>query len=907
MVDREATTTGPTLAGRDAELRWLEARLGSGAPRRTPTVVVVRGPVGIGKTSLVDAALAACGDVVVCRTAGTEDGQACRNLIAGLHAAGAPVPDPEPHAFEAWYAEFAVWAENRPGVVLVVDDVQWCDEPTLWWLSLLARRANGLPLRIVLVRAGAAGPAAAADRLSDLESSYHTEVLDLGPLPAEAVARLAREVAGPGAGALLVQHCVEQSGGNPLLLREMLDDLNKVAAGTAPLAGVPVDAGLVRSLFSCLPAYVRAVATAVAVLDGQDLLLVARLAEVPLRTAEAAVEMLRAQHVLTAEGLAFRHDPMRTGLLEDVRPSELDRWRRTAATLLSDAAEPAEVVAEQVLELGALDAWMIDLLRDAANSACDRGAPWDALRFLRPASAARPGDAGLAVQLAETVARIEPGSGFDLLHRALELQEDPVERARTAVRLGRLALVARRCRTAVGVLESALSRLGADADPQLRLHLEALRCLVGIEDRESLQQLGTWLQADDDRVPDGVVEAGHLAVCAIVTALDGDRLRQAADWALRAIRGYDLTDDDSAVSAAVLALLLTDEVDAAQDELTRVIELVPAQRSEYLAFRALLGHWCGDLTAAAADAERAYALGRRAEGRTGGVVPRIALATILAEQGETAEADRLLREADTPLLWEHTVMRPWFQLVDARVRWAAGDHDAALGEFRRCGESLADVGITNPLLAPWWFEAACLLADEGHHEAAAEFAAQGAEPAQRWGTPRAVGMARLAAGVAAPLASRIGLLEEAAAILAGSPARREEALAEFQLGRALVSAGDTAAARARLRRAVELSLRGGDRRLLRRAQQTAADAGIPGQASPLASLSPAERLTAGLAGRGVSNRVIAERLFVTVRTVETHLTSVYRKLRITGRAELAAALGQAADGVVRPGAVGVSR
>ncbi|MBB4683810.1 helix-turn-helix transcriptional regulator [Amycolatopsis jiangsuensis] len=907
MVDPEATSTrpkragrsGPKLAGRDPELRWLTARLSTGEPAtgelstgepgRPPVVLVVRGPVGIGKTSLVEAALAECGAAVVCRTTGTVDGRACQGLLAGLREAGAPVPDPDPRAFESWYAEFAAWAAGQAGVVLVVDDAQWCDEPTLRWLTLLARRATALPLRIVLVRGGVTDPAT-AETLSDLECWYSTEVLDLGPLPAEAVARLAAEATGP----LATRHWVEPSGGNPLLLRVILDELGKVAAGVAPLAGGPVDAGLVRSLFGCFPGYVRAVATAIAVLDGQDLLLVARLAEVPLRTAEAAVEMLRAQHVLVPGGLAFRHDPVRTGLLADLEPGEPARLRRTAAFLLSDAAYPADVVAEQVLELGDLEPWMVDLLRDAANNACERDAPWDAVRFLRPAWVARPNDPGLAVQLAETVAELDPGSGFDLLQRAMELQDDPAERAGTAARLGRPALVAWRCATAVTLVESALSGLPADADPQLRPHLEALVRLVGIEDRTSLAKLGERLRSDADGLPDDHVEAGDLAVRAVIAALEGTEPQQAADWALQAVRGYDVTVDDSAVSAAVLTLLLSDEVDVAHDELTRAVELVPAQRSEYLAFRGLLGHWCGDLTSAAADAERAYALGSRTEGRAGGVVPPIALATVLAERGETGQARRLLVRADTPQMREHTLLRPWFQLVDARVRWAEGDHEAALAEFRRCGESLAEVGIGNPLLAPWWFEAACLLAEDGQYEAAAEFAAQGAEPALRWGTARAVGMARLAAGVAAPPAERAGLLEEATAILAGSPALREDALAELELGRSLVDAGDTAAARARLRRSAELSLRSGNRGLLRRAQQTAAEAGIPGQASPLASLSPAERMTAGLAGKGASNRIIAERLFVTVRTVETHLTSVYRKLRITGRAELAGALGQAA-------------
>ncbi|OXM50384.1 LuxR family transcriptional regulator [Amycolatopsis thailandensis] len=902
MVD--ANRPGRAPAGRDDELRRLAARLSPGAPGQGSvikgsiikgSVIVVRGQAGIGKTSLLDAALAALTDTVVLRGAGAPDdgAAASRELLAELSRAGVRASDPDD--FAAWYEGFADWAGGRSAIVFAVDDVQWCDEPTVRWLSLLARHSTRLPVRMILVRSAADGPEGAAERLADLESWYGTEVLDLGPLPAEAVAALAREAVGSEPGEAFVRHCVEQSGGNPLLLREMLDELGKVASGIAPVAGSAAGAALIHSLFAGVPDYARKVATAIAVLGGQDLSLVARLAKVPARTAGTAVELLRSQHILAAEGFSFRHDPVRDGLLDALEPAELGRWRRTAAILLSDAAGSPEEVAEHLLELAELDSWMVDLLRDAASCACDRGAPWDALRYLRPAAAARPSDGGLAVQLAETVALLEPDSGFDLLRRALELQQDPVDRARAAVKLGRAALVARRCGTAVTVLERVLTVLGGEMDQQLRGHLEGLLCLVGIEDRDSLAKLDTRIQPRNSGGPETVVDARHLAVCAVVAALDGTRPREAAEWAMRAIRGYTPTTDDSAVSSAVLALLLTDEVDVARDELTRAIELVPAQRSEYLAFRGLLGHWCGDLATAAADAGQAYALSRRAEGRTGGVVPRIALATVAAQQGDTSKAMKLLREADSPQLWDHTVMRPWFQLVDARVHWAAGDREAALKLFHLCGESLADVGIANPLLAPWWFEAACLLADEGRFEAAADLAAEGAEPAVRWGTPRAIGMAKLATAVSTRGPGRIGLIEEATAVLAGSPARLEEALAEFHLGRALVDAGDTAAARTHLRRCVELSLRTGDRFLLRRAQRTAAGAGIPSEVTPLASLSPAERHIARLAGRGVSNRVIAERLFVTVRTIETHLTSVYRKLRITGRAELAVVLGHTDD------------
>ncbi len=880
MVGREDRMFGLGTTGRDSELRWLDARLHPGRPRRTPAVVVVRGPIGIGKTSLVRAALAQHPDSVICRTTAVRGGEAGPELFAALREAGVRQPELDPDAFEDWYTDFTVWARNRTGLVLVVDDVQWCEEPLLHWLGLLARRAAGLPVRIVLLRSSTAAEA----RVPDLECWYGTEVLDLGGLPEHAVSRLVA-AAGREAGESFVRYCLERTGGNPLLLGQLLGGEGGEPSGTSVL----------RSLLERLPEYVRLVALAAAVLGDRDLFLVARLAEVPLHTAETAVGMLRAQQILAPERLEFRNRAVRAGLLDGTGPAELARLRRAAATLLSDAAEPAEVIAEQILQLAEPEPWMVDLLCDAAGGATERGAPETALRYLRSAVAARAEDVDLLVQLAEAVARVEPGDGFELLHQALEREGDPVKRADIAVRLGRLALVVRRCGTAVRVLEDELTRLDEELRPPVQRHLHALLGLVGIEHRDSVERLDTWLRADHVRPRAGLAEAGHFAVRAVVTALEGVEPEQAADWAARAIRRSDATVDDSPVSAAVLALMLADEVDLARGKLTEVIDLVPAKRSEYLAFRGLVSHWCGNLTGAGADTERAYTLASQETGRTAAVVPRIALATVLVEQGEASQADRVLRETDSMQLLEHTVLRPWFELIDARARWALGEQDAALVLFHRCAESLTEVGITNPLLAPWWFEAACLLADAGQHEEAAELAAHGAAPALQWGTPRAIGMARLAAGLTAEPGERVGLLEEASGTLAGSPARREAALAEFELGRALIDVGELGAARQRLRRATRSSLRLGDRQLPRRARQAAAAAGIPRQESPLASLSPAERRSVELAGRGVSNRVIAERLFVTVRTVETHLTSAYRKLQVNSRGELATALGQTSD------------
>src|SRR5436190_22592516 len=165
--------------------------------------------------------------------------------------------------------------------------------------------------------------------------------------------------------------------------------------------------------------------------------------------------------------------------------------------------------------------------------------------------------------------------------------------------------------------------------------------------------------------------------------------------------------------------------------------------------------------------------------------------------------------------------------------------------------------------------------------------------ARAWGTPRAIGMALRAAGLAAPGARGIALLEEAAEVLEGSPARLEHARALADLGAALRRANRRADAREPLRRALDLARHGGALAVARRAHEELAATGErlrPLAAAGADSLTPSERRIAELAAAGQSNREIAQALFLTVKTVETHLSNAYRKLDIRSRRELAPAL-----------------
>lgn len=132
-------------------------------------------------------------------------------------------------------------------------------------------------------------------------------------------------------------------------------------------------------------------------------------------------------------------------------------------------------------------------------------------------------------------------------------------------------------------------------------------------------------------------------------------------------------------------------------------------------------------------------------------------------------------------------------------------------------------------------------------------------------------------------------LREAVAVLEASPAKLELARALVDLGVALRHASERSAAREPLRRGLDLAHRCGATVLAGRARDELVVAGGRPRRlllSGVDALTASERRVAQLAATGLSNREIAQALFVTTRTVEVHLTHAYRKLGIRTRQEL---------------------
>lgn len=206
-------------------------------------------------------------------------------------------------------------------------------------------------------------------------------------------------------------------------------------------------------------------------------------------------------------------------------------------------------------------------------------------------------------------------------------------------------------------------------------------------------------------------------------------------------------------------------------------------------------------------------------------------------------------------------------------------------------------GSQNPVVPyPWRSRRALAMGWMGDVGEARELARADLDAARDSGLHRAAGVALHAIALLAEGAERRELLVDAAEALRLAPAPFERAAVHIDLGAELRRAGQRSRARGELRRGLRIARRCGAQALISRAtlELEASGANRSEVASgPLAELTPSERRVAAMAAAGAGNKEIAETLYVTVKTVEFHLTRAYRKLDITSRSELADALAAA--------------
>jgi DNA-binding CsgD family transcriptional regulator len=460
---------------------------------------------------------------------------------------------------------------------------------------------------------------------------------------------------------------------------------------------------------------------------------------------------------------------------------------------------------------------------------------------------------------------------------------------------------------AVEVLDRASLSLDS-RHSELALLLEAAAIAPAMNDPGSAPSVALRREALGERV------AGHpappelpLAVAAFTSILTNEPAEVGAELATRALLAGDSAPGGSRgrpwfsfatwFSLATFSLLWAERYAQLWPLLdTSIAQARATGDSSRLAVGLATHGWlalrCGDLGAAEGDARTALAAIKLPAPPMYRVMNGGLLVKTLVEQGELDAAEKALAPLDSNAE-SGSVIAAEVRFARGRLRIAQGRLAEGLEDFLAVGTLLTRATITCPGYLPWRSVAALAQLALGDHESAERLAEEELELARAFGAPRALGVALRAAGVVAGGDRGASLLREAIDTFEHGDARLERARALADLGAMLRRRNRRTEARELLREALDAAHRAGAMPLADYAETELRATGARPRRVVLTgidSLTASERRIVELASQGLSNREIAQTLFITARTVEGHLTSVFRKLRVQSRDELPAAL-----------------
>ncbi len=856
-----AAVTGPAGIGKSTLLRT--------ATNRIPALVATPGPLEVGIPFEVVRALFA-------RRVGRAAAAERDVLLGGPARAAAPLlgfggrgETSEP-AFALhglfWLAQELA---AREPLVLVVDDAHWADEPSLRFLAYLARRIDELSVALLLaVRTATSLP-------PPLEEIVH----------APATRRIAPPPLSPGAAAVLGgaadADVVAAAAGNPFLI---------VSGARGPDAlAAAVDRRLAE-----LGAPARAVGEAVALLAGAaEVAALAQLSGLPATDVAAALDRL------ADAGLVDLGPPLRAAhpLLADALLARLGAMERAAAhgraarALHRLGADPERVASHLLAAPATGDPDAVEWLRTAAAGAASAGAPEAAVRFLERALSEPPSGeqrAAVELELGTFMTRAGRPEGVQHLLSVLESDDEPAQQPAIAIQILQIASLA-------GAHE-AVDRALALSSPDVS-QLDAARLFVdlmwdGGGDAEPVRRHAG---------PDTIAGRFCASVLALQAALAGRPVTDVERYAHTALGSR--ADYERALEAGVpllwapAALL---QVGLSTQELAARIELAIASARRR-------GTVLGLVATHASSAEHALARGRPEhvleDARTAlelshglglrsfDVLVGVTLARAFVLCGDPPAARHAIEAL--PAVDPAGYIGLAAALASAEVLVSEGNLENARVALEQVGAVATSCGFSSANALDWRAPLARVLLAQGRSEAAAQVAVDGLEAARASGGPLPLNRALRAAALTGPVALRTERLEAALAALDRSEGLLERAETLLELGAHLRRTAERRRAREPLATALELAVASGLAVVAERAREELLASGARPRRDRrwgAEALTPSELRVARLAIEGMTNREIAGELFITPKTVEAHLGRCYRKLDVTGRDELAAAL-----------------
>ena len=716
----------------------------------------------------------------------------------------------------------------------------------------------------------------------------------------------------PSAGATFALACHAASAGNAFLLGALIDEL--LAQGIEPTAEVAARlttfgpeqvARTVELQLSRLPDGAAELARAYVVLGrGALLRQAAALAGLDVADAELLADRLSEVGILgvQGDGRGLTHPLVESALYRSLPEGERSLLHRRAADLLAGEQADVEAVGLHLLHAEpADDPRTVTRLHAAAGRAHVRGAPEAAATFLLRALVEPPSGRELVADLhcelgLELAAQVQPGAR-DHLREAVALATTPEQRLRIALAGCRGVGLAGHFDEAIEIARQGLAERAGDADLRGQLELEMVCSMM--------------LAAD-------TVEEGYERVRAHRSAERDSLWQIPAAWEASLARGGPADDvrgllapvldavtpprgTDSLVSTWTKFILIANgEFDTARrlcDSLVEVARpqgwLIALAHGSFV--RAIVLVHLGRIHEARADAEVSFRFKLANSPPAALMWSLFPLVEALTELGELDAADAALEgglpSGDPPdgcLSGAHLLERR------AQLRMAQGRFAEAHADLERAADWWRRLRIRHPASATWRVIDAEVLVALGERRAARELAVEHLGLADGTGLPEPRGAGLRALALTAEPDDAVELLERAVGLLAPSRARLEHTRALVALGGALRRVNRRADAREPLRQALDQAERGGMRLLADRARRELQATGARPRRTALTgidALTPSERQVVELAAHGHGNREIAQQLYVTRRTVETHLTHAFGKLGVSSRSELVELLG----------------
>ena len=921
--------------GRDVELDVVAGFLEAAASG--PAALIVRGEPGIGKTTMWNAARtrarSASFTVLSCRPGSAE----VELPYAGLGDLFAEVPAeilnalPEPQrraldvallkadvgdtplqqrAVSAAALHVIMGLARSAPVLLAIDDVQWLDPPTIRVLRFAARRVGAATIGILVARRTDVSDDDCL-QLGDALPADRVVRMVVGPLELPALDGLLRSHLRVSFLGKTLRQLHETSRGNPLFAIELGRALLDPDSHSVPGQTFPAPSSLPELLAARLgrvPPRAREALLAASALARPtvDSVLAASADDgVDSASLHDAVDA----GVITIQGdaISFTH-PLLSSVLYASAPGE--QRRRVHRRLAALSLDPEERARHYGLSTDSPDPEISATVEDAARRAAARGAPDAAAVLLEQAAGLTPPSL-----VNDVIRRTLDAADYHVAAgdttRARHLLEDVlaaagsgVQRARALHRLSRICVLEGEMTKAPSLLRSALEENRGSLPLRASIERDLVWCLAQNGEVSHLTEHAEAALRTAETVGDPSLIAEALSHLCMAAFLVGDNVEPelvaralAVDDEVRAATGVQHPAIAAGRQPLALTLKWTDDFDRAR-ALLESMWTEHLDRGDEGALAPVLFHlgelecWAGNWAAAANLAEAGHALGTRTGQAVADMRALTLDAMIASHQGDAdaarSIAGRSLTVADAAGDAPATI-RSLASL--GLVEMAVGDLEAALAHLERATNLESSIGYSPAVLRTMPDTIEALLAvdrvDDAAHLVATleQHAAQSQLP---WGSATAARCRGL-------LEATHGRLDAAQTALERAVQEHDRLPQPFERARTLLALG-TVQRRAKQKRAARESLNTALRlfeaqgAMLWAARTSGELARISGRASSPLALTPTEEQVATLVADGRTNREVGGSLFMSVKTVETNLTHIYRKLGITSRRELAACM-----------------